>query len=78
MNERIKKHFSAALDKAVPYTWTSLDYVELEKVMQEFANSIIQDCTRVAINADLEDVEGGDGDVLRAAGQQIKLYFGVE
>ena len=41
------------------------------------AKLIVQECSRIARNTDLEDVEGGDSAVLRAAGEQIQKYFGV-
>ena len=43
-----------------------------------FAELIVQECARIARNTDLEDVEGGDSAVLRAAGEQIEKHFGVE
>ena len=45
---------------------------------EKFAELIVRECARIASNADLEDVEGGDSTVLRAASEQIKRYFGVE
>lgn len=44
----------------------------------KFAELIVQECARVARNTNLEDVEGGDSDVLYAASEQIKQHFGVE
>ena len=43
MNERIKELFGKSLDKAVPYTWHSLDHVEVEEVMQEFAKLLVSE-----------------------------------
>lgn len=48
MNKRIKKLAGKALDKAVPYTWTNLDPVEVERVMQEFGALIVKECMEVA------------------------------
>lgn len=48
MNDRIKELCGKALDKAVPYTWTSLDHVEVEKVMNELAELIIRECSSMA------------------------------
>jgi len=39
---------------------------------------IVQECARIVPNTDLEDVDGGDSAVLRAASAQIKKHFGVE
>ncbi len=43
-----------------------------------FAESLVKECSRIASDADLTDVEGGDSDVLRAASEQIRKHFGVE
>jgi len=44
---------------------------------EKFAELIVRECARVAMNTNLEDVEGGDSDVLYAAHTQIKQHFGV-
>ena len=49
-----------------------------ELPMIKFAELIVAECARIARNTNLEDVEGGDSAVLRAAGDQIEDYFGVE
>ena len=74
MNDLIR---DIALECSVEYVaspvWTFSD-AELKK----FAELIIRECARVVQNADLEDVDGGDSAVLRAASHQIKKHFGVE
>ena len=45
---------------------------------QKFAVLIVKECAKVARNTDLEDVEGGDSAVLRAASEAIENYFGVK
>ncbi len=52
----------------------SNNYVDQEK----FAKLIIEECLRQINNTDLEDVEGGDSAVLRAAAHQVKLRFGID
>ena len=47
MNKRIKELYGNALDKAVPYTWHNLDHAEVEKIMKEFAELIVEECTKV-------------------------------
>jgi len=44
MNERIRKLAGQALDKAVPYTWTRLDYDEIQKLQEYFAELIVREC----------------------------------
>lgn len=43
-----------------------------------FAETIVRKCAGLARDTDLEDVEGGDSAVLRAAKLQILEHFGVE
>ncbi|CAB4129901.1 hypothetical protein UFOVP116_170 [uncultured Caudovirales phage] len=47
-------------------------------LFEKFAVLIVRECADIARNTDLEDVEGGDGAVLHAAGLQIEQHFGVE
>ena len=70
MNERIRELLEQA----------GVKYVTLPKdtVYEKFAELIVRECARVAMNTDLEDVEGGDSDVLYAAHTQIKQHFGVK
>lgn len=49
-----------------------------EKEMIRFAELIVKECAKVARHTDLEDVEGGDSAVLRAASEAIENYFGVK
>lgn len=43
-----------------------------------FAELIVRECSVVARNTNLEDVEGGDSAVLREVAKQIQKHFGVE
>lgn len=43
-----------------------------------FAELIAKECAKVVRNTDLEDVDGGDSAVLRAASEAIENYFGVK
>ncbi len=49
-----------------------------ESALENFAEMIVRECAAIAADANLEDVEGGDSSVLRAASEQIKSHFGVE
>ncbi len=40
--------------------------------LEKFATLLVKECAYIASNADLEDVEGGDSAVLRAASEQIQ------
>ena len=78
MNERIEELFGKALDQAVPETWTTLNPTQLSKLKDKFAELIVRECSVVARNTNLEDVEGGDSAVLREAAKQIQKHFGIE
>jgi len=46
--------------------------------LEKFAELIVKECAQLARDTNLEDVEGGDNEVLRAAKLQILEHFGVE
>ncbi len=77
MNERIRELAEQATSHMPghpPYDGLTFDVFDKEK----FAELIVQECAQQARDTDLEDVEGGDSDVLRAAKRQILEHFGVE
>ena len=78
MNERIRE----LMNDAVRFHWDHDGQAYEAQVHPEdleyFAQLIVWECARIARNANLEDVDGGDSAVLRAAGDQIEDYFGVE
>jgi hypothetical protein len=57
MNERIQKLAAQALDKVTPYTWTKLDYDEIQKLQEYFAELIVRECAAVALREDHEPHE---------------------
>ena len=77
MNERIQKLWDQAAFElnqeffSFPDNWDEL-------LREKFAELIVRECARIVPNTDLEDVDGGDSAVLRAASKQIKEHFGVE
>ncbi len=71
MNEQIRE---LAKQKA----WHAGGGLVSDLAVEVIAELIVRECARIASNADLEDVEGGDSAVLRAASEQIKKHFGVE
>jgi len=87
MNERIRQLAGQALDKAVPYTWTRLDYDEIQKLQEYFAELMIQECVGIVEDYGLSLV-GSDENYLgetlnlsirvQEAGNKIKEHFGVE
>ena len=73
MNERIKQLAGQALDRVVPYTWTRLDYDEIQKLQEYFAELIVREC--IGICNDTNDASYLNGVI---AGRKIKQHFGVE
>jgi len=75
MNERIKELYL----QAVEYSNGQMTFGDTREFFAEkFAELIVKECAQLARDTNLEDVEGGDSDVLRAAKQQILEHFGVE
>ena len=70
MNKEMKELLGKAFDKAVPYTWDSLDYYEMEKVMQVFGELLVQKCADVCSNRALAKSEQGG---LKEQHQEIAL-----
>ena len=73
MNERIRQLAGQALDRVVPYTWTRLDYDEIQKLQEYFAELIVREC--IGICNDTNDASYLNGVI---AGRKIKQHFGVE
>jgi len=73
MNERIDK---LLVEAGAYFGGDGTDYSRFDP--KKFAELIVRECAQQARDTDLEDVEGGDSDVLRAAKQQILELFGVE
>ena len=70
MNERIKELKGKTLDKHFSHTWTTMDYEDVTKFAEKFAELIIKECAEVA---------GCNGHVSGfALGDLIKEHFGVE
>jgi hypothetical protein len=75
MNPRIRELADQAELTIRTSTGTYMSHPEFNK---KFAELIVRECAQLARDTNLEDVEGGDNDVLRAAKQQILEHFGVE
>ena len=75
MNERIRELIKTKSTILFPGTDTvDCKITDIEK----FADMIVRECAQLARDTNLEDVEGGDSAVLRAAKLQILEHFGVE
>jgi len=68
-NDRVRLLAGQALDKVVPYTWTRLDYDEIQKLQEYFAELIVREC---ALTAGLMEHKGRNG-----IGAQLLDNFGV-
>jgi hypothetical protein len=66
MNDRIRQLSDDALNKAVPYTWTKLDYDQIQKLLACHAELVIRECANIALREDHDPYEC------------IMKHFGVE
>ena len=73
MNEKIKLLAGQALDRVVPYTWTRLDYDEIQRLQEYFARLIVKECASKVDNILREKKDGGG-----TMGDEIREHFGVE
>ena len=79
MNERIDEFIGYAKFMAEETTKRQISLnTELRTSSKFFAEMIVKECAQLARDTNLEDVEGGDSEVLRAAKRQILEHFGVE
>ena len=81
MNERIRELAGQALDRVVPYTWTRLDYDEIQRLQEYFAELIVRECATI-INDIPSSPQGSwsDGyyEGCRDSAKQIQQHSGVE
>jgi len=75
MNNIANELLGKALDKQVPYTWHSLNRVQLDDVMKEFAELLIKECTERVWYTREDSVNGNISEVIK---QRIKQHFGVQ
>ena len=75
MNERINELVKQAM---TPSGVEGLGGPYMELNPEKLAELIVRECAQLARDTNLEDVEGGDSAVLRAAKRQILEHFGVE
>jgi hypothetical protein len=69
MNKRIDELWGEALDKAVPDTYSSLTWTQVEKIKAVFAELIVKECAEIG-----ERYADGNYEVYN----QIMTHFGVE
>lgn len=82
MNERIKELQGQTLDKYFSHTWTNMDYVDLSKFAEKFAELIVRECAEICrrqqyYDADDEHKRGVNGGSITCM-NAIKREFGVE
>ena len=87
MNERIRQLAGQALDRVVPYTWTRLDYDEIQKLQEYFAQLIVQECIEITNDLVNRNVDGSwtsnelytdYNGALFEVKRRIEEHFGVE
>ena len=80
MNERIRQLAGQALDRVVPYTWTRLDYDEIQRLQEYFAQLIVQECGKVIVNGGYRNPALGEKHPLTPPeiAKMIEEHFGVD
>jgi hypothetical protein len=85
MNDKIKEFAGKALDKAVSYTWTQLDYDQIQELLACHAELIVKECveqgkliqSQTIVNGSEEYVAGREMGI-EVFMNQIKKHFGVD
>lgn len=79
MNKRIDELWGQALDKAVPDTYSSLSWTQVEKIKAVFAELIVQECVQ-SIENTIETKCDTDSEKMGCefAITDLKEHFGVE
>ena len=75
MNERIKELKNQTLDKHFSYTWSKMDYDDVTKFAEKFAELIVQECLNQCYFRGMND-ELYAGQLKAAA--YIEQHFGVD
>jgi hypothetical protein len=80
MNDPLYKLAGAALDKSVPYTWTTLDYDQIHKLLECHGQMIVKECAAILIKEATENCDEGTEThyALIHEARWMKRYFGVE
>lgn len=78
MNERIRKLAGAALDKAVPYTWTTLDYNQILELLECHSQLVIKECVGVIKSGSFLHDEAPTAVFARECSSAVNRHFGVE
>ena len=85
MNERINELWARAVDTAVPETYTSLSWAQIEKIKLVFAQLIVRECLGIVHDAE----RGGSNEIwdnaalswnnaLKFIRRDLQEHFGVE
>jgi hypothetical protein len=73
MNEKTKLLAGKALDTAVSYTWTTLDYEQIHELLACHAKLIVRECVQLC----QECIDDGCVEAQEPM-EKIKEHFGVE
>jgi hypothetical protein len=79
MNDKIKELAGKALDKAVSYTWTQLDYDQIQELLACHAELIVQECAEQSMSIGRYNTPSNiTPDLAIAISVGLKKHFGVE
>lgn len=79
MNERIKELKGMTLDKHFSYTWTTMDYDDVSRFAEKFAELIVRECSKVIRQGGYRRGAFGYEDLRPSEiATMIEEHFGVE
>lgn len=74
MNNKVNELLGKALDKQVAYTWHSLNRVQIDDVMKEFAELVVREAADLVASAQVTK----DGHTWRSADYVVLEHFGFD
>ena len=76
MNEKTKLLAGKALDTAVSYTWTTLDYEQIHELLACHAELIVRECSEIVLNCGIIG-SNNERDFI-VSSRKIKHHFEIE
>ena len=77
MNERIRELKNQTLDKHFSYTWSKMDYDDVTKFAEKFAELIVRECAEVCNRVYFDNYPDAEDFERSEEGDAIKQHFGV-
>lgn len=79
MNKLIEELKNKTLDKHFYYTWSTMDYDDVTKFAEKFAELIVIECAKIASDSVIDHSGHSETNICpKYLGYKIKDHFGVE